>query len=115
MFIAFSAPSWQAVRELAGHTADPHQSLWLELNPWAVAALALWIGRLQAHWRTHKTARLAERVLRGFHNIENRDAGLTLAESRLWRRLVGPAGQKRAPRSVRHVVSCERRKRKQLG
>ncbi|KPP82874.1 MAG: hypothetical protein HLUCCA04_02035 [Oceanicaulis sp. HLUCCA04] len=74
----------QAALSLAGHTVDPHQFLGLELNPWAaaVAELVLWIGYLQWHFRTHGKASPAEPVLRDFHNIENRDAVLTYAETR---------------------------------
>ncbi|EDQ04336.1 hypothetical protein DSM14862_01975 [Sulfitobacter indolifex] len=59
-------------------TVDPHQSLGIELNPWAanVAELVLWIGYLQWHFRTHGQAAPSEPVLRDFKNIRNGDAVL---------------------------------------
>lgn len=52
-------------------TADPHQFLGIELNPWAanVAELVLWIGYLQWHFRTYGKAAPSEPVLRDFKNI----------------------------------------------
>ncbi|TDL85815.1 class I SAM-dependent DNA methyltransferase [Meridianimarinicoccus aquatilis] len=73
----------QSALALSGYTVDPHQFLGVELNPWAaaVAELVLWIGYLQWHFRTHGKASPSEPVLRDFHNIENRDAVLTYANT----------------------------------
>jgi SAM-dependent methyltransferase len=67
----------EALSGLEGHTVDPHQFLGLELNPRAaaIAELVLWIGYLQWHYRTNKTAP-SEPILRAFRNIQVKDAVL---------------------------------------
>jgi len=69
----------EALTGLGGHTVDPHQFLGLELNPRAaaIAELVLWIGYLQAHFRT-KGGVPEPPILKKFNNIQgNYNAVLT--------------------------------------
>lgn len=52
--------------------------LGIEVKPWAqqIAQLVLWIGYLQWHFRTRGSAKPEEPVLRGYDNIQCRDAVL---------------------------------------
>jgi hypothetical protein len=67
----------QEALRLESHNIDPHQFLGLEINPRAaaIAELVLWIGYLRWHLRT-KGEPPTEPILRGFRNIEKRDAVL---------------------------------------
>jgi hypothetical protein len=68
----------EALTGLGGHTVDPHQYLGLELNPRAaaIAELVLWIGYLQAHFRT-KGGVPEPPILKAFKNIQVMNAVLT--------------------------------------
>ena len=74
----------QKMLEAEGLSVDPHQFLGLEVNPRAaaIAELVLWIGYLQWHFRTRKTAP-PEPVLKDFRNIEHRDAVLDYERSEI--------------------------------
>lgn len=62
----------------------PHQFLGIEVNRWAkeIAALVLWIGYLQSHFRMWGDERPPEPVLRKDDHIECRDAVLAWAGER---------------------------------
>jgi hypothetical protein len=68
----------EALTGLGGMSVDPHQFLGLELNPRAaaIAELVLWIGYLQAHFRTKGGVPEAP-ILKAFKNIEVKNAVLT--------------------------------------
>ena len=68
----------EALTGLGGHTVDPHQFLGLELNKRAapIAELVLWIGYLQAHFRT-KGGVPEPPILKAFKNIQVMNAVLT--------------------------------------
>jgi hypothetical protein len=68
----------EALTGLGGMSVDPHQFLGLELNPRAaaIAELVLWIGYLQAHFRT-KGGVPEPPILKAFKNIEVKNAVLT--------------------------------------
>jgi hypothetical protein len=64
--------------EMESVQVTPQQFLGLEINPRAaaIAELVLWIGFLQWHYRTRGDVQPSQPILRGFHNIECRDAVL---------------------------------------
>lgn len=71
--------------ELEGVAVTPHQMLGIELGARAaaVADLVLWIGYLQWHQRTHGGAQpLPEPILKGYGQVEHRDALLDAGEGR---------------------------------